>query len=251
MTKIMEYDFKGDGTAVVAVATGGSGVGAGGATYAVTEDPLISTIVGGVSAFVGNRVSEWWRANRVFDKVGGNDGELRNGAHTENSRLMLDGTDDFVKLSVEDYLGNLSKYTILGEVVFDRLDENMQMFSQSNTKDNTPFCGVGYGAHRDAARFWHFDDAGNKADPYGGTVATEEPTVIGGRRDGNEFAVVVNGSIEGTETREIGRTTLNTGDIGRLTRTSPGNYLNGSILRISVWDEVLTEEEMKEWARKS
>jgi len=100
MAKVLDYDFERPwyatplGNAEIAVPVG---IASGGGTYVATEDPSTSSIVGVIASIVSGGASYALTHNRVFDKSGqGKDGFLKEGAHIEDTELILDGRDDYV-----------------------------------------------------------------------------------------------------------------------------------------------------------
>jgi len=96
MAEVLKYDF--ERTVWPLVGGGGGGISAGGATYAVTENPIYSLIAGGAGAVAGYLGGKTYEDDKVFDKSEyGNTGMMKNGAYIRNGVLFLDGVDDVVE----------------------------------------------------------------------------------------------------------------------------------------------------------
>jgi len=188
--------------------------------------------------------------NILYDHSGEDDHGTLNGPTWQSGRCgwflrFREAESDYVHLPLNNPLGNLDHYTILGWIYLESTTgSNQQLFTQSNTGDDTPFVALGYDDGNVAVHFWHFDDAGNSADPYGGTVNTGGWYLFGGKRDVDDFYVYLDGASVGSETASIGDTTLDTEDMGRLTRTSPTNYLDGRIALAWIFTKTLTDSKI-------
>jgi len=110
MANFLDYDFERPWWGHPIVNGIGGGVASGGGSYAVTENPQISGIVGLIGSIVTGGATYVATKGKVFDKSGkGNTGVLKNGAHIENGMLVTDGFDDYVESTTLGDFGSRMK----------------------------------------------------------------------------------------------------------------------------------------------
>jgi len=133
MAKVLDYDFEYSPWWSNPVVNGiGGGVASGGGGYAVTGDPQTSGIIGLIGSVITGGVTYVTTKDKVFDKSGhGNNGIMKNGAHIENGKLVLDGEDDYVLAEGAD-LGRGS-ITLLTRIMPERADNGGIRISSERT----------------------------------------------------------------------------------------------------------------------